>query len=733
MQTCVSCGAEMSEAWIFCQSCGTKASSTTAAHQTVGSFIQASARTDNANSLSDATTKPISGSPDKQPGEADHSTVPISIEPKTYSTVPIHIVEQEDAKERRRRIAMIDPDFTASDEEEQAANNALPISPLADITTRENIPQVAGTPQVTNAVQIQGTPQFRGSVAGHGTIPQPYPSAVPPSGTGHNASFTGNGVSAHMPAARQYPETPLPPSMIPRAARSLRDQKLLRIGLISGLILVIFLLGGMGLTLISSTPALSLDGGTTVAQGGVLHLSGSRFLSGGAVTLILDHTTPLYSAYHNPEEEFASNQLYTINALLLNNRITQRTLAGNSIKVSKDGSFRVNIQVGLDWKPGDHSIQANEGSGARIASLSFTVTQPTPVPSDETVTPTKIETITPTTKIDTPTPITAVVTPPTLVASGLSGVAPGLLTFDPANEGDQQASTSGVVLATTGTALITWNATWDQKQAPWLQMKPTTGQIQAPASQKIAVSASPTNLQAGTYKALITFTNTLNAQTVTLNVVLTIQASCFKATPTSLTFTGTVGATDPAPQTVTINACGQASKWSATTSANSAWLSVKPGSGAIAQNGTQDVTVAATSQNLAAGSYQGQIVLSNGTAQVTIPVTLTIQSAPQLAASQSSIAVAKMCQSNAGTWTCTETLSSSSTQGSLAWTSSSNASGTVTMTPASGTIANGQTTSVSIAIPTASCAANFTLTFTGPANSIAVPIDCSNTQPVVPK
>jgi hypothetical protein len=726
----------MSETWIFCQFCGTKASGTTDSHQTVGPSIQASAHTDNASSLSDAATKPLSDSPDKQQGEEDHSTVPIPIEPKAYSTVPIQIVEQEDAEERRRRIAMLDPDFVAPDEEDQAANSALPISPLADITTHENIPQVAGTPQVTNAVQIQGTPQFRGSVAGHGTVPQPYPSAVPPPGIGHNAGLMSSQFSAHMPAARRSPETPLPPSIAPQATRSLRDQKWLRIGLIAGLVLVIFLLGGMGLTLISSTPALSLDGGTTVAQGDTLHLSGNHFLSGGTVVLTLDHTTPLYSAYHSSEEEIASNQLYTINALLLNNRITQRTLAGNTIKVSKDGSFRVNIQVGLDWKLGDHSIQANEGSGARIASLSFTVTQPTPIPSEKAVTPiTTTKTITPTTKTDSPvspdipTPITAVVTPPTtLVTSGLSGVAPGLLTFGPANEGDQQASTADVVLATTGTALITWNATWDQKQAPWLQMKPTTGKIQAPASQKITVSASPANLKAGTYKALITFTNTLNAQTVTLNVVLTIQASCFKATPTSLAFTSTVGAADPAPQTVTINACGQASKWSATTSDNSAWLSVKPTSGAIAQNGTQDITVAATSQKLAAGSYQGQIVLSNGSAQVTIPVTLTIQAAPQLVVSQSSITVAKMCQLSAGTWACTETLSSSSTQGSLAWTAGSNASGTVTITPASGTIANGQTTSVSIAIPTASCAANFTLTFTGPANSVTVPIDCSNTQ-----
>jgi hypothetical protein len=544
-----------------------------------------------------------------------------------------------------------------------------------------------------------------------------------------------NQLSAHMPAAQRSPETPLPPSLIPRAARSLWDQKWLRIGLISGLVLVIFLLGGMGLTLISSTPALSLDGGTTIAQGDTLHLSGNHFLSGGTVILTLDHTTPLYSAYHSSGEKITSNHIYTLNTLLLNNRLTRTSSrADNTIKVSKDGTFHVNIQVGLDWQLGEHSIQANEGRGARMASLTFTVTQQTPVLSGETVTPTTVETITPTTKTgspDTTTPITAVVTPQTLVTSGLSGVAPGLLTFGPANEGDQQAATSSVILNTTGTALLTWNATWDQQQAPWLQMKPTTGQIQAPASQKIAVSASPANLKAGTYKALITFTNTLNAQTVTLNVVLTIQGSCLKATPTSLTFTSTVGGTDPAPQTVTINACGQASKWSATISANSSWLNVKPTSGAISQNGTQDITVAVSSQKLAASSYQGQIVVGDGNTQVTIPVTLTVQSAPQLAVSQPSIAVAKMCQLSAGTWTCSETLSSSGTQGNLAWTSSSNASGTVTMTPANGTIANGQTTSVSIAIPMASCAANFTVTFTGPANSVDVPIDCSNTQPVV--
>src|SRR5581483_1944513 len=159
------------------------------------------------------------------------------------------------------------------------------------------------------------------------------------------------------------------------------------------------------------------------------------------------------------------------------------------------------------------------------------------------------------------------------------------------------------------------------QQIPWLQLTPASGQIRAPASQKITVSASPGSLKAGTYKALITFTNSLNTGTVTLSITLTVQAGCLKVTPGTLTFVGTVGAADPAPQTVTLNNCGLAGTWSATTPANSNWLSLKPSNGTIDQKGTQTVTVAVAiaSQKLAAGTYQSQIVLQDDGSQVTVP------------------------------------------------------------------------------------------------------------------
>jgi hypothetical protein len=739
---------------IFCASCGKKAGIHTGSHivargiQTEASDSSDAANTQRQSTTSaDHTTTPLSTLSQESKGSinTNHTTVPIPTEPKAYHTIPIHVIEKEDEEERRRRIAMLDPEFY-SPEEEQLSNGALPLSPLADLTTREAIPQVSGTPHLNNAAQIQGTPQFKGNTAAQSIPPQHYSPFGAQPGMSQNADSITNHMPPHLPSAGHPwvpPETPFPPSMpltpLPHSSGSQaftqarNGSKWLRIGLIAGLVLVILLLSGMGFSLMASAPTLTLNGSTTVAQGSTLHLNGSHFIPDGTVTLTLDRTTPLNSAYHQEKHAISSKYINTTSAWILGNSLTQTSLSNTTIKVSANGTFSVNIQVGVGWTPGLHTIQATDSLNSRSATLSFTVTQQAPVLTQETATPTASETATSTTTTSppaTPLPIPTPGITPTLTTSRLSGVTPGVLTLGPANAGGQQAVSSIVSLNTTGSALLTWNATWDQQQVPWLQLTPASGRIQAPASQKITVSASSANLKAGTYKALITFTNSLNAQTVNLNIILTIQAGCLKATPTSLTFVGTAGATDPAPQTVTLNNCGLAGTWKA--AANSNWLSVKPTSGSIDQNGTQAVAVAVAiaSQKLAAGTYQGQILLSNESSQVTIPVTLTVQSPAKLNISQPKLAVSQACQNTARTWTCSETLSSSSAQGSLAWTSSTNGATGVTMNPTNGTIASGQTMVVSIAIPVASCTSNFTLTFTGPANTITVPVDCSGTQPI---
>jgi len=730
----------------FCKSCD-KRTSVITNYQTIAQNLHTGTLT---NSKADHIVASLSTSSERAKGSigTDHATVPVSIEPKTYHTVPIDIAEKEDEEERRRRIAMLDPEFSAPDEE-QSSSRVIPRHLVADLTTRENIPQVSGTSQIDGQSQAQGTPQFGGGTAWQGTPPQPYAHFAPSSGMSQNVGPTDDYIS---PAQHGWlpPDTPYPlsmPSTSPQyltgGQTSSRSHSLitwLRIGLIAVLVLLILIFSAMGLSLLASTPTLTLTGGTNVVQGSILHLNGSHFLPDSTVTLTLDHTTPIYYSYQQPysptKPETISNNINMAEAWILEKQLTQASLVNDKIKVGSNGTFSVNIQVGTDWAIGQHTIQAAETSGSRSVTLSFSIIQQTPILTQETVTPTAIAPPTPTATDPappvtpaTPTSIPTVGITPTVIVTSLSGVTPNALTLGPTNEGDKQAVPSPITLNTTGTALLTWNATWDQQQAPWLQLTPTSGQIQAPASQKITVSAQPATLKAGTYKALITFTNSLNAHIVLLTVALTVQAGCLKVTPTSLNFVGTVGAKDPASQTVTLNNCGLAGTWTATAKANGNWLNINPGSGSIDQNGTQAVTVAVAiaSQKLAAGPYQGQILFSSGNNQVTVSVTLTVQSPPQLNVNQQQIAVAQMCKSSAGAWTCNETLSSSGTQGNLAWTASSSETGGVTITPASGTIAAGQTMSVTIAIPIASCATNFTLTFTGLTNSVNVPVDCSGT------
>jgi hypothetical protein len=728
MCTCELCGARISEHKTFCGSCDKKVNSNISSQTTVHNADAEAPAT----SKAEHATVPLSASSEAPKGftGTDHATVPIVTEPKTYHTVPIHVVEKEDEEERRRRIAMLDPEFS-SPNEEHLSKNAIPLPSVADLTTHENIPLVADSPQ-TNGVQ--GTPQLRGDIAIQGTTPQPYSPFGPQSGISQKAgSMANRRLSAQYawfpPAASHAPSMPFAPQHSPGEQASNQPQRWLKAGLIAGLVLSILIFSGMGISLMISTPTLTLTGGTNVAQGSTLHLSGNHFLPNSTITLTLDHTTPIYYSYQQSpypaRRETTSKYNNLENALILANDIPQNLFHDDKIKVGSNGTFDITIQVGTDWTVGQHTIQAIESPGSRSATVSFTVIQQTPIFTQGTVTPTSTSTTTP----DAPTSVPTVgITPTTIIASSLSGVTPNTLTLGPSNAGDQQATSSIVTLNTTGTALFAWNAAWDQQQAPWLQLTPASGKLQAPASQKITVSAQSANLKAGTYKALITFTSSLDAHTVLLTVALTVQAGCLKVTSASLNFVGTVGANDPAPQTVILNNCGLAGPWTATTKADGNWLSVKPTSGTIDQNGTQDVIVAATSQKLAAGTYQGLILFSSGGNQVTVSVTLTVQSPPQLNVSQQQIAVAQACKSNAGTWTCNETLSGSGTQGDLAWTSSNSGNGGVTITPASGTIAAGQTTQVTVVIPVASCAANFTLTFAGPVNSVVVPVDCGGTQ-----
>ena len=107
-----------------------------------------------------------------------------------------------------------------------------------------------------------------------------------------------------------------------------------------------------------------------------------------------------------------------------------------------------------------------------------------------------------------------------------------------------------------------------------------------------------------------------------------LQAQTFQAVP-ALSFTKAFAGAEPLPQVLTIAYTDQTTvrfSTAATTNSGGSWLSVSP-----AGNGCcftpLAVSVVVTAGNLAAGTYTGQVVItnfSNGSISMTIPVTLTV-------------------------------------------------------------------------------------------------------------
>src|SRR5208283_304335 len=200
------------------------------------------------------------------------------------------------------------------------------------------------------------------------------------------------------------------------------------------------------------------------------------------------------------------------------------------------------------------------------------------------------------------------------------GVSPTSLTFSGAAGGTNPAS-QPVAIANNGGGTLTWSASSNQT---WLTISPASGTGAANPS----VSVNTTGLAAGNYSGTITLTApgaSGSPATVAVSLALA-QIPSLGVSPTSLTFSGTAGGTNPASQPVTIaNNGGGTLNWSA--SSNQTWLTISPASGTGAAN--PSVTVNTT--GLAAGNYSGTITLTASGATgspATITVNLAVTQAP---------------------------------------------------------------------------------------------------------
>ncbi len=275
----------------------------------------------------------------------------------------------------------------------------------------------------------------------------------------------------------------------------------------------------------------------------------------------------------------------------------QSPIAGNWVTISHNGTFAITIHVNEHWDEGSvHSLRMYGQDGKFITSIDFKTVSSVLKPS---------------------------------LAPCITTTSQTTMNLGPIAEGESQTVSMPFQLCTSGSGKLDWTSSWDQQQAPWLQVD-QNGQLTAPQSQQIQIRASAQNLKAGTYTTDVTFSSSLGNTKVVLQVTFLVQAkdipTCIQVNQPTLSLTGQLGQGSPVSQTVIIqngSGCG-AGSWSA--SSDASWLSANPASGWIDLGGSATIDVRASLTGLNAGQYTGHITFSPGLA--TIAVNLTVQLPP---------------------------------------------------------------------------------------------------------
>ncbi len=210
--------------------------------------------------------------------------------------------------------------------------------------------------------------------------------------------------------------------------------------------------------------------------------------------------------------------------------------------------------------------------------------------------------------------VTAAPVPPAIGASPLSVS----LT---AQQNSSTAVTQSVNISNTGGGTLTWTAS---ETAPWLSVSPASGT----GTGTITVSATAGSLSPGTLSASVNL-SAPGAASKTIPVSFTVTAapvpSAISITPSSLSFTATQSAANPATQTLSLkNSGGGTLTWSITDNQN--WVTVGTTTGTTTTE-TDSVPISINTSGLQANTYTASItVTATGASNTpqTIPVTLTV-------------------------------------------------------------------------------------------------------------
>ena len=274
-------------------------------------------------------------------------------------------------------------------------------------------------------------------------------------------------------------------------------------------------------------------------------------------------------------------------------------------------------------------------------------------------------------------------------------------------------------ITNTAGGTLNWQATTATSVGGnWLAITPASGTLTAGQTATVTVAVAQfSTLIPSTYNGTITLTGTDDAGHVAagspqvIQVSFTVQAACAVSVGAAgYTFTGVSGQANPNVQDITIlasGACAHALAWTATS--NAAWMMATPANGVVTLAAAGKGSIGVTLAGLSTGTYHSSLTVTtiDSVTQatiggpITLPVTLTAQPACTLA-NPSSRAETFATEAGQNPATQTFTLAVNGTcGGSITITPSisyATGAGWLMVTPASATVASGDTATFTVAV-----------------------------------
>ena len=199
------------------------------------------------------------------------------------------------------------------------------------------------------------------------------------------------------------------------------------------------------------------------------------------------------------------------------------------------------------------------------------------------------------------------------------GISPTSMTFS-VTQGVNNPPDQAVTVANTGGGLLYWQARADTTVSSWLSVAPATGSVVGGQNGYIFLRVNTSSLFPGTYRSNVVVSATDSSGTQVLgspqvvSVVLNVEQPCaLQVTPTSLSFSASLLAPNPAEQYITLQTVGNCMypvTWTATVDTDSrSWLIPSATSGQDSGQGSV-ITVQINSSGMLLGFYRGQISVS---------------------------------------------------------------------------------------------------------------------------